>query len=242
MFLHHQNPKPQEKTEHCNVPSWVGTQSRMPSTMWSQFLSFLEVLPPICGPAFHREQNSTGLGCWNRALRLLNIFPPISSEYTHPCSLQLASIIMRQNMILVFIFIQVPTFILFIGFFFSPSVSPSVCQMHNWHAVSAKIKSPKVTQALFSPYLNINRGWYSQRAKKNKANTESLLSAGKTKGSQDTSKHLLLLDTWFPLFSRQFPASWLSSVPLPHTAVDTEFGRRSTWEREWSHARAASTA
>lgn len=216
------------------------TQSRMQSTMWSQFLSFLEVLPPICGLAFHGKQNSTGLGCWNRALRLLNMFPSISSEYTHPWSLWLDSIIMRQNMILVFFFIQIPTLISFIGFFFS------LVSLHLYPRCTTGIKSlpshQKSQQALFSPYLNINRGWFFTESKKTKANTESLLSAGKTKKSQDTSKHTLLLDTWFPLFSRQFPASWLCSVPLPHTAVDTGFGRRSTWEREWSHARAASTA
>lgn len=217
----------------------MGTQSRMYSTMWSQLLSFLEVLPPICGPAFHREQNSTGLGCWNRALRSLKMFPSISSEYTHPWSLRLPSVTMRQNMTLVLFFIQIPTLILFTGFFFS------LVSLHLYPRCTTGIQSlpshQKSHQALFPPYLNINRGWFSQRAK-SKANTESLLSAGKTKGSQDTSKHILLLDTWFPLFSRQFPASWLCSVPLPHTAVDTELGRRSTWEREWSHTRAASTA
>lgn len=121
-----------------------------------------------CGPNFchswksclpyvvHGEQNSTGLGCWNRALRLLNMFPSTSSEYTHPWSLQLASIIMGQNMILVFFFIQIPTLIIFIGFFFS------LVSLHLYPRCTTGIQSlpshQKSHQALFFPYLNINRG------------------------------------------------------------------------------------
>lgn len=81
------------------------------------------------------------------------------------------------------------------------------------------------------------------RKQKDKVSMESLLSAGKTEGSQVTSKHILILDTWFPLFFKLFLASWLSSILglLLHAAVDKDFERSLTWETKQSHARGAST-
>lgn len=150
---------------------------------------------------------------------------------------------MTQNMSLVFL-IQIPNLILLNGFSFS------LVSLHLYDRCATctqclpRQSHWKSLQARFFPYLTIDGGWFSQRAK-NKANTESLLSAGKSKWSQITSKHILILDTWFPLFFRCFSASWLSGILLHlllHTAVDEEFARRLTWEIESSHARGGSTA
>lgn len=80
---------------------------------------------------------------------------------------------------------------------FFPSVSPSVCQMHNWHAASAKIKSPKVTPSSVLSISKHQRGIIFTESKKTKLKQNHCCLRGK---AREVKTHLNTYSFWTPDF------------------------------------------